>query len=189
MEPRPDYSIYHLQELESALAKIDETANREEAEVIREYIKRGGYTYPKEPEIIGVRFVSATYKWALVSVLTILFLTNFYLLVIADRLLAVVPIAFQAAILLVIYRKHKHTRGLIKAWSTLLVISGAFGALAQYFAQELDWIKLADHLVTFAGGMAFFVLSNRFVELVPMGSNQPLENNMQTGTHNDSSPQ
>ena len=174
MKPRPDYSIYHLHELECALAKIDETTNREEAEVIREYIKKGGYIYPKELEIIGVRFVSATYKWALVSVLVILLLTNFYLLVIADRLLAVVPIAFQATILGVIYRKHKHTRRLIKAWSMLLVISGTFGALAQYFAQELDWMELADHLVTFAGGMAFFVLSNRFVELVPVG-NKPLE--------------
>jgi hypothetical protein len=86
MQTRPDYSSYHLHELEAALANIDESTNPEEAKIIRGYIEKGGYTYPKESEVAGVRFVSATYKWFLVSVLAVLFVANLYFLVVDHRI-------------------------------------------------------------------------------------------------------
>jgi guanyl-specific ribonuclease Sa len=56
MSDTPDYSSYHLHELEAALREIDETERPEEARLIRETIAKGGYVYPTAPPVTGVRF-------------------------------------------------------------------------------------------------------------------------------------
>lgn len=171
MANRPDYSLYHLHELEDALR----SANSNEAQIIRELIAKGDYAYPKERGIASVHFSSTTYKWALVAVLLILFAINLYSLVLGNRLLALVPLALQGTILFMIYTYHKHTRTLIKVWSGLLIISGSFGLLSMLYAPEFERRALLDHFLTLAGGLLFFMLSNRFVELVPVRSSEPLE--------------
>ncbi len=171
MENKPNYSLYHLHELERALINIDPMANPEEAEIIKGYIAKGGFVYPKEPKIVGVRFVNSTYKWALVAVLAYFFLINLYTLVSAHNVSALVPLTLQGTILFMIYRNHKYTRGLIKAWSALLIVSGVAGILSKFYAFEIDWSEAADHILTFAGGVLIIVLSNKFVELVSAGAN------------------
>jgi hypothetical protein len=175
MQTRPDYSSYHLHELEAALANIDESTNPEEAKIIREYIEKGGYTYPKESEVAGVRFVSATYKWFLVSVLAVLFVANLYFLAVDHRIIALIPLTLQGGLLFMIQKNHKYTRSLIKIWSALLIISGSFGILSMFYTTEVNWPKLADNVFKLGGGLLFFALSNRFVELVLVSSNKPLE--------------
>ena len=168
MQHQPDYSSYHLHELEAALADIDESKNPEEASIIREHIKKGGYTYPVdsvEPKVVGVRFVNASYKWFLVSVLSLFFLGNLIALVIG-HIATLVPIALQGSLLFMIYMNHKYTRALIKVWSSLIMISGLSGAISTFFAPDMDWSRLVSGMLIFGGGLMIFVLSNRFVELV-----------------------
>jgi len=43
-----NYEILHIPELEEALKNIDEDANPEDAELIKELIAKGGYKYPPE---------------------------------------------------------------------------------------------------------------------------------------------
>jgi hypothetical protein len=175
MQTQPDYSSYHLHELEAALANIDESTNPEEAKIIRGYIEKGGYIYPKEPEVVGVRFVSATYKWILVVVLAVLFVANLYFLAVEHRIIALIPLTLQSGMLYVIQKNHRYTRSLIKIWSTLLIISGSFGILSMFYATEVNWPKLAGNVLTLGGGLIFFALSSRFVELVLVSSNKPSE--------------
>ena len=163
MRSRPDYSVYHLHELKTALADIDEAANPEEAKIIREYIAKGGYTYPR---VMGVRFISSAYKWALVAVIAVLFLTNLYSLVLGRTLIALVPLVVQGAILFVIFKKHKYARGLIMIWAALLIVSGSFGLFAMYYAPEISWPELAYHGLVLLAGALFFALANKCIELL-----------------------
>jgi len=166
MENQPNYSLYHLHELERALMNIDPAANPDEAKIIKEYIAKGGFDYPKEPNIVRVRFVNATYKWTVVAVLACLFFVNLYALISVQNVRALVPLTLQGTILFMIYRNHKYTRSLIKVWSALLIISGVSGILSKFYAFEADWIEVADHVLTVAGGVLIIVLSNKFVERV-----------------------
>lgn len=178
MQTRPDYSSYHLHELEAALESIDESTNPEEVKIIRGYIEKGGYTYPKEPkepEVAGVRFVSAGYKWLLVSVLSVLFVANLYFLAVDLRVIALIPLTLQGSMLWMIQKNHKYTRSLIKIWSALLIIAGSFGMLSMSFATEINWPKLAGNVLKLGGGIMFFALSNRVVELVVVSYNKPSE--------------
>ena len=163
MQHRPDYSLYHLHELEAALADIDESENPEEARIIREHIEKGGYTYPVEPKMVGVRFVNAIYKWFLVSVLALLLLANLIALVMGD-IGALVPIAVHGGLLFMIYVNHKYTRAVIKILCALMMIAGLSGVISTFFV--MDWLRLVSGVLIFGGGLTIFVLSNRFVELV-----------------------
>jgi D-alanyl-lipoteichoic acid acyltransferase DltB (MBOAT superfamily) len=164
---RPDYSVYHLQELEHALKNLDARANPEEAEEIRRYISNGGYAFPTSAKIAGVRFTSNVYKWMLVVILTILLLINLSILGLTQHLIAILPIAFQSTLLFMIFKNHRNTRLLIKIWSALVIVSGSFGLLSLYFESNYQSGAIITKIVVLLIGIAFFTLSNRFVLLVP----------------------
>ncbi len=175
MRSIPDYSSYHLHELEEALKDIDESSNPEEARTIREFIARGGYVYPTEPPIERVCFANAAYKWSLVVVLTVLLSLNLIIFASAHYLRSLIPIVLQGTILFMIYRNHKYTRMLIKIWCGLLILSALFGFLAMYYAPAIEVPALAEHGTTLVVGLVFLVLANRYVHLIPVRFNKPPE--------------
>lgn len=176
MEGRPNYSLFHLQELKEALANIDENANPEEAKIIREHIERGGHAYPKPPDVAGIRFTNMAYKWSITAILTALFLSNTYALVFGGGMRALIPMALQGAALLLIFTNHRHTQLLIKIWSGLLVVSGIFGLSARLFDSDIQWLEVVWPLLKLFLGLVIFNLSNKYVEPVvvsPAGHVQP----------------
>lgn len=175
MDARPDYRLYHLSELHDALSKIDEAAFPEEAQIIREYIAKGGYVYPREPEVVGVQFRNSAYKWSVAGCVFWLFLENLYALSFKGILLALIPVSVQGAVLLSIATKHKWTMTLVKAWAVLLMVSGVFGGMALYYAQYVEWSDWMEHIGTFAIGVWFFSLADRSIGFVLASSNKPLE--------------
>lgn len=168
MSRTPDYSAYHLHELQRALEQLDEAARPEEARTIREYLAKGGYVYPTEAAIAKVAFVNGTYKWSLVVVLASLAIFNLAALVLTLNPLALIPLVLQGALLLMIRREHKHTRAVIKVWSALLILGALLHFWSMYFAPELDAAELADRVFTLAIGLAFLLFADRCVELIPV---------------------
>jgi hypothetical protein len=175
MSGSPDYSSYHLHELEQALKDLDEAAKPEEARAIREHIAKGGYVYPTEPPTEKIAFINAAYKWALVGVLGALALFNLAAFVLTLDMRALIPLVLQGALLLMIRRKHKHTRALIKVWSALLIASALLQFMAMHYAPELEAAELAEHVVTLVVGLAFLLLADRCVSLIPVDPNKPME--------------
>jgi len=170
----PDYSAYHLHELERALRDLDESARPEEASAIREYIARGGYVYPTEPAIEKVAFSHTAYKWALVGVLGALALFNLATFLFTD-MGALIPLVLQGALLLMIRQNHKHTRAMIKVWSALLIVSALFGFPAMVYAPDFDAARFAEHALKLAVGLAFLLLADRCVSLIPVAPSRPPE--------------
>lgn len=170
----PDYSAYHLHELERALENLDESARPEEARAIREHIARGGYVYPTEPAIEKVAFTNAAYKWSLVGALGALALFNLAAFLFTD-MRALIPLVLQGALLFMIHQNHKHTRAVIKVWSALLVVSALFGFLAMSKAPDFDAATLAEHAARLVIGLAFLLLADRCVSLIPVDPNKPME--------------
>jgi len=171
----PNYSTYHLDELEKALANIDESKKPEEAEIIRGYIEKGGYSYPTPPLIDKVKFISPTYKWSLTLILTYLLAYNAYALISWKTLIALVPITIQSILLYMIFKNHKHVRTLIKVWSVVLLVSAFFGFLSIYYATEVTAARVIDHLFSLVVGLSYLVFADKCVELVPHGSNRVAE--------------
>lgn len=175
MDTRPDYRLYHLRELHDALSNIDEVAFPEEAKIIKEYIAKGGYAYPREQEVIAVRFHCSAYKWAVVGYVAWLLVWNLHTLVFNSVFLALIPVSVQGAVLVAIGAKHKWTKTLVKTWAALLMVAGFFGGLALSYAEYPGWADVMDELVTFASGLGVFWLADSCIELVLASSNQPLE--------------
>lgn len=168
MKNTPDYSTFHLHELADALKRIDESTNPEEAKIIREFMTRGGYVYPTEPETERVEFTNAAYKWVLVAVLSALFLLNMIILVTTHHLWSLVPMTFQGTILLMILNDYKYTRMLIKLWCALLMVSALFGFLSLYYASNVDISDVVEHIFKLGIGVVFIMLSDRYVKLIPI---------------------
>lgn len=167
MRNMPDYSSYHLKELEQALKEIDVNANPKEAKLIRGYMAKGGYTYP-ETKFDRVEFTNAGYKWSLVVVLLLLFFTNLFIFLVSADILSMVPAIIQGVILLAIYKKHKYTRLLIQLWSALLILSAIAGFIAMFYAPDFNGADVVGNAFRLFIGAAFFVLANKYVRLVPV---------------------
>lgn len=167
----PDYSIYHLHELEAALKNVDESANPDEARLIRGFIAKGGYKYPVAAAsmayaVKSVSFIGDTYKNFVTGVIWCLLLFNVLTLVSSQNLLALLPIAFQGSILAAVYLKYKYARLLIKIWCGLLIVSGASGFVSMYFSSSYSLGRILWCFVTLAAGIGFLLLANRYVHLV-----------------------
>jgi hypothetical protein len=167
MNSIPDYSAYHLHELERALKDLDESARPEEARAIREHIARGGYVYPTEPAIEKVAFTHAAYKWLLVGVLGVLALFNLATFFFTD-IRALIPLVLQGALLFMIGQNHRHTRMLIKVWCALLIASALFGFLAMVYAPDFDVARFGEHTLKLLVGLVFLLLADRCVSLIPV---------------------
>jgi hypothetical protein len=170
MSGTPDYSAYHLHELQRALEQLDEAAHPDEARTIREYIAKGGYVYPTEAAIAKVVFVNAIYKWSLVVVLASLAVFNFAAVAVSHKPFALIPLVLQVALLSMIRREHKYTRAVIKVWSVLLMLGALLRLWSMAYATEVDAVEIADRVITLAIGLAFLLFADRCVELVPVAS-------------------
>lgn len=168
MSEMPNYSVYHLHELESALREIDEKTHPEEAKIIREYIAKSGYTYPAEARVANVAFTSAGYKWSLVAILCLLLFLNLAGLIRHGALIALIPITVQGGILTAIFTKYKHTRALIKIWSGVLIIGALFHFISIAYAPFINISMLIDPTLTLLLGTFFLFLADRSVALVPV---------------------
>lgn len=168
MNSIPDYSAYHLHELERALRDLDESARPEEASAIREHIARGGYVYPTEPAIEKVAFTNAAYKWSLVGALGALALFNIATFALTLDMRALIPLVLQGALLFMIRQNHRHTRTLIKVWCALLIASALFGFLAMVYAPDFDAARFGEHALKLVVGLVFLLLADRCVSLVPV---------------------
>jgi len=178
----PDYSVYHLHELEVALKNVDEITNPNEAEEIRGYIKAGGYKYPmlgntsietiSGPVIMKVSFVNAKYKKLLVLMLGLLLFINLSTIVFAHNLVALIPATFQLFILTLIYQNHKYTRFLIKMWSGMAIVSGLSILLGMLLSDNFLVLDFIWGLIVFTVGLSFLLLANKYVHLVYANSNQ-----------------
>ena len=173
METNPDYSKFHLSELQNELAKIDEESSPDRAKLIREYIAKGGYQYPAgSPSIDYAVFENKTYKSALIACVTILLLINLAALALTLNFLALLPVSIQAVMLYLIYSNNKGVRTAVKLWSVLLIIAGSFGLLSQIYAPSVNIIELVFRLVLLGIGGYFLVFSNNSIRLVENDSNQ-----------------
>ena len=124
METQKNYGSYHLHELERALSNINEQDNPEEARLIREYIAKGGYQYPAHLTARAT-FTSAPFKWTLFAVLSFLLLANVVSLL-TGALIALIPMAIQGTLLIMIFSRHKNLGAMLKIWTYLMTIGGAF---------------------------------------------------------------
>lgn len=185
----PDYSVYHLNELELALSMIDELANPDEARTIRSYIEKGGYKYPtgvmesthetlSRPTVEAIQKASRTkvakcvsfsndrYRKLLSGVIWCLFAINTLTLVLAQEPRALLPLAFQGSILAAIYLRHRYARLLIKTWCGLLIFSGAAQLLSMVLLSSFSTWSVIWNVIVLATGIAFLVPVSRYVHLV-----------------------
>jgi hypothetical protein len=193
----PNYSLYHLHELEAALKNVDELVKPDEARVIKEFIRNGGYKYPvvlstprpdhevdvKDPrnysEVVSlctvkqVAFTSARYKFTLVFILSSLLLLNVIAWLVSRNSALFVSIAFQGGLLSMIFLKHKYTRALIKVWSSFLIAAGVTGFLSMLFYSSRSLSALIWNAICLSVGLSFLLWANRSVLLVPYPSHAP----------------
>jgi hypothetical protein len=185
----PDYSAYHLHELEAALSIIDELANPDEARTIKSYIEKGGYKYPtgvmeftqatlSKPTVESTQKASRTkvakcvsfsndrYRKILSGVIWCLFSINLLTLVLAQEPLALLPLAFQGSILAAIYLRHRYARLLIKTWCGLLIFSAAARLLGMVLLSSFSSGGVIWNLIVLTTGVAFLVPVSRYVHLV-----------------------
>lgn len=190
----PDYRLYHLHELEAALKNIDKTNRPKEANLIREFIQAGGYKYPAhstvrldekpgeeakasriETETVTfavvrqVAFSSRPYIVALAFVVGSFLLLNVIGWLVSREAASLVPIAFQASILCMVFIKHKYTRMLIKIWSGFLIMGGVAGLLSMLFSENFRPGALVWNVVLLGVGLTFMLLANRCVLLILYG--------------------
>ncbi len=164
----PDYRSYHLHELEEALRGIDEDSNPDEANLIRDYIAQGGYVYPPETRIERVEFTHAGYKWLLVLILSLLLTMNSFIFAVSANFLSMIPMVIQGIILLAISINHKYARVLIKLWCALMILSSMAGFMSMHYAPEFNGADFIENSVTLLIGVAFLVLADKHVQLVPV---------------------
>jgi hypothetical protein len=167
----PDYSTYHLHELQAALANVDEQVRPGEAELIRGYIEKGGYKYPTE--VIAsvhfakrVEFSNKWYKKILFGFIGFLFCVNVLTLLVLQEPVALIPMIFQGGILTAIYWRNRFAKLLIKLWCGVVIFSGA----AQFVGMLLlDNVSLGEGLWSFSMltiGLGFLLATNRYVHLI-----------------------
>jgi hypothetical protein len=166
MENLKNYSKYHLHELHRALANIDEKQNPEESRIIREHIDQGGYQYPAGAALVTrSTFTSDKYKWSIVTLITALFLTNTLSLLSGD-LIALIPMTLQGALLFMIFSNHKGTRGMLKAWAILLMVSGSLNIFSSLYDAYATALEVVIYLALISIGLVFFILTNHYIKLI-----------------------
>jgi hypothetical protein len=130
---------------------------------------------PAVPKVERVRFTNSAYKWSLVVVLSILLLFNLASFLWTFSIRPLGAIVLQATLLIMIGRNYKHTRILIKLWCVMLIVSALLWLMSLYYAQEIDFSALANQLITLVVGLSFFVLADRYFQIIFDGYDKPAE--------------
>jgi hypothetical protein len=123
-----------------------------------------------------LEYTNKNYRNSLIVTITILFLTNFYLLI-TGILLAIVPIILQGLLLVTMYLKWSEQRIVIKFWAGIIFISGISGLIAACAravgnslgddrGQPIDPGQVAYSCVCVGIGIYYYVMLPRSTKIV-----------------------
>lgn len=125
-----------------------------------------------------VKYTSQFFYRSLLAVLGTLLSLNLLLLVVTFNVLFFIPISVQATVLYAVLQKVSWVRTAIRIWSVFLIVSGASALLAtvirltEYVAygstsafSEINALDVTVKLALLGMGLAFFILSKRFIDI------------------------
>ncbi len=172
MKYKTNYEILHVHELEAALKNIDEVESPEEAAHIRRLISKGGCKPPEGTNYKSAEFTNVYFKWSLILLISFFLLLN--LLIFATTLYpySLIPVAFQAVLITLIFRKSPHVRDLVKLWAALMVI----GSIAHLWSIYLsvgatNMTGIIERSILLVIGLSIFWFAGKFIVLKEETSN------------------
>lgn len=118
-------------------------------------------------------FTNTLFYWAVILILSLLLLWNLYLTFAYSRLVGLLPIAIQATLLVLLFKKHEYAKNGIKLWAIIFLIAGPVlqfvGRLLKNIAESFTSADLQHYITTGATilvGVTILYYTNKTVEVV-----------------------
>ena len=173
MKYTTDYEILHVHELEAALKNIDETESPEEAAYIRKLISEGGYKKPDGTNYKSSEFSNVYFKWSLILLLSFFLLLNLLVFVTTLYPYSLIPVAFQALLITLIFRKSPHVRALVKLWAALMVIGSIAHLWSIYLSVgAINMAGIIERSILLVIGLSIFWFAGKLIVLNEETSNK-----------------